>query len=658
MNSGKTLTIASGGSFTHSGTSATISGNLSNSGTVTVNSGKTMTIGSGGTFTHSGTAATINGTLTNNGTLAVNSGKTLAVASGGTFIHNGSQDIIAGILDNNGTVTVPTGETLNVGGNFIHNGTNATINGVFGNYGTVTVNSGKTMTIGTGGNFTHNGTAVTVNGTLANNGTFYLNTGTNVSISGTLTNNGTVTVNSGKTLTIASGGTFTHVNALTVTGTLTNHGTFMGNSAISVNGSAGLFDNYGTMTVGSGTTMAMTSGGSFAQSGGTATISGSMTKNGTSGSVTVASGATLTVASGGSFTYTGAAPCAINGNLTNNGTVTLSTSWTITVASGGMLTNNGTFIRNGIFNNNGTVNGTGSFSGNISNSATGTYAPGSSPGCLIFNNNYTHSGGTLSIEVNGTTACSGHDVMDIGGTATLSGTLSISIGYTPSSGDLITFIDAAAISGTFTSINPPLPSGWALAYNSPSAGKVSISYALLPVELTSFRAVLQDDRSVLLDWETASETNNEGFEVERSGDGIQWSLLGFVDGHGSTLEAQAYNFVDALPLAGTNYYRLRQVDFDGGHEYSKTVSVEVEVTKGRLVLFPNPASTEVNLRFSQAYEKGEVAVFDAMGKLVLQRSLEGGDEVMKLDAKGLAKGVYTVLFQADGQAVFEKLAID
>jgi hypothetical protein len=336
----------------------------------------------------------------------------------------------------------------------------------------------------------------------------------------------------------------------------------------------------------------------------------------------------------------------------------VSTSWTITVASGGMLTNNGTFIRNGIFNNNGTVNGTGSFTGNINNSASGTYAPGSSPGCLNFNNNYTHSGGTLSIEVNGTTPCSSHDVMDISGTANLSGTLNLNIGYTPSPGHVITFIDAAAISGTFASVNPPLPSGWTLAYNSPSAGKVSISYALLPVELTSFQAELQADQSVQLTWETASETNNDGFEVERSGDGIQWSLLGFVDGHGSTLAAQAYDFVDAQPLPGTNYYRLRQVDFDGGFEYSKTVSVEVESKKGRLVLFPNPASTEVNLRFSQAYEKGEVAVFDAMGKLVLQRSLEGGDEAMKLDANGLAKGVYTVLFQADGQVVFEKLAID
>ena len=71
------------------------------------------------------------------------------------------------------------------------------------------------------------------------------------------------------------------------------------------------------------------------------------------------------------------------------------------------------------------------------------------------------------------------------------------------------------------------------------------------------------DGQSLLTWQTASELNNAGFEVERSADAKQWEVLGFVNGHGTTMEANDYKYLDAQPMRGMNYYRLSQTDFDG-----------------------------------------------------------------------------------------------
>ncbi|MCB9298213.1 MAG: hypothetical protein H6559_34615 [Lewinellaceae bacterium] len=102
------------------------------------------------------------------------------------------------------------------------------------------------------------------------------------------------------------------------------------------------------------------------------------------------------------------------------------------------------------------MQGIGTISGNIfTNTSYGTLAPGSSPGCLNFTDGLTNDG-AITIEVNGTTSCSGYDRITVTGTTNLGGTLAAGINYTPTIGDVITFIDAGSISGTFAAV-PPFP---------------------------------------------------------------------------------------------------------------------------------------------------------------------------------------------------------
>lgn len=120
----------------------------------------------------------------------------------------------------------------------------------------------------------------------------------------------------------------------------------------------------------------------------------------------------------------------------------------------------------------------------------------------------------------------------------------------------------------------------------------------LPVELMSFEANLENGE-VYLDWKTASEINNDYFEVQRSENGDDWEPIGEVDGNGTINEVISYDFADKSPLFGASYYRLKQVDFDGQFEYSPIVSINNAFTGQRMkaVVFPNPTSQHnINLR--------------------------------------------------------------
>ena len=92
-------------------------------------------------------------------------------------------------------------------------------------------------------------------------------------------------------------------------------------------------------------------------------------------------------------------------------------------------------------------------------------------------------------------------------------------------------------------------------------------FQVLPVELLSFEGFSQKN-SIFLDWSTATEINNDGFYIERSSDIENWEDIDFINGNGTSLEKQFYQYEDQSPLFGANYYRLKQMDFDGKYEYS------------------------------------------------------------------------------------------
>lgn len=168
----------------------------------------------------------------------------------------------------------------------------------------------------------------------------------------------------------------------------------------------------------------------------------------------------------------------------------------------------------------------------------------------------------------------------------------------------------------------------------------------LPIELRSFSAVAEG-KKILLNWETGETTNLDFFEVERSGDGTRFSMIG----RQSATEASLYSTVDFSPSAGTNYYRLRTTEKNGDHSYSKIVSVNIAAS-GQIYLLPNPAQDKLFFYASgRKIPGGEIVVTDAAGKIWITKKLSG--EKAEIDIHSLAPGVY-LLKAGDEVFRFEK----
>ncbi len=155
----------------------------------------------------------------------------------------------------------------------------------------------------------------------------------------------------------------------------------------------------------------------------------------------------------------------------------------------------------------------------------------------------------------------------------------------------------------------------------------------LPVELIDFTAK-KDEKHVFLTWHTASENNNAGFEIQRSKDGRDWDVIGFAEGKGTTSSIAEYQFIDTNPLNGINYYRLKQLDFDGGFEYSIVISV-ILLRDDNIQVYPNPANNYVMI-YSPVKSKLEIS--NQLGILVKQMNISSG--LNKIELSDLGSGIY------------------
>jgi hypothetical protein len=176
----------------------------------------------------------------------------------------------------------------------------------------------------------------------------------------------------------------------------------------------------------------------------------------------------------------------------------------------------------------------------------------------------------------------------------------------------------------------------------PGLTLVSDDYLLprLPVHLVSFTGKSQAGSNKLV-WKTAEEINNKGFEIERSKDGVEYEMIGFVDGNGDTKEDKTYHFTDTKPFAMA-YYRLKQIDYDGKFEYSKIISVKSD---GAIVrIYPNPAREYLTI--SGINRKQKFSIVDQNGRVVLE-GLAGEKE--QIDIVNLGTGRYVV--RVDGESI-------
>ncbi len=189
----------------------------------------------------------------------------------------------------------------------------------------------------------------------------------------------------------------------------------------------------------------------------------------------------------------------------------------------------------------------------------------------------------------------------------------------------------------------------------------SWSEVALPVELISFTGMYLNGR-VELQWQTASEQNNEGFFVERRQGSGAWQTLGFVRGKGTTTEAQSYRFNDETAV-GTVSYRLKQVDFDGQFAFSPTIEVLAgELTSYKLAQnYPNPFNPRTTISYQlPATSDVKLEIFDILGKKVatlVNGRQAAGAYTYTWNASNMASGIYFYRLQAGNFVETKKMML-
>ncbi len=175
----------------------------------------------------------------------------------------------------------------------------------------------------------------------------------------------------------------------------------------------------------------------------------------------------------------------------------------------------------------------------------------------------------------------------------------------------------------------------------------------LPVDLINFSAVEEHGR-IFIQWTTASEINNDFFEVERSNDGVNWHSIFSIEGAGNSASVHHYSEIDEFPVEGINYYRLQQVDFDGTSAYSEIVALNFLKQKRDPVLisvFPNPANSHLNI---SAGENIFVQLVDVNGKAVFQPRAVHANLNLEISIQQIPSGVYSFKIYRENNGFSER----
>jgi hypothetical protein len=417
-------------------------------------------------------------------------------------------------------------------------------------------------------------------------------------------NEGLITISAGGSLTLNNGTQFSNAGSIIVNGTLISNTTFEAYSGSSITIS-GTFDNQGW--IGNEATITI-NGGTWINYG------------------------TLDNTFGGSA-FPGVIIVDCGGSIDNRGIFNAGNT-TFNDCSAGLT-------------NSGTLAGNSTVTGNLTNA--GILAPGNSPGLYTVTGNYSAALTAVhNFEIVGTTSTD-YDRLDVGGTATLDGTLNVSLisGYTPSGVYDLPIITASSITGTFSSVN--IPVGYTIVYNS---NNVTLHFGTpLPVSLINFSASTIEN-AIQLKWQTAYEESNLGFYIERSANGRDWQSLSFIAGHGTSSVVEDYSYTDMNPLQGVNYYRLKQLDQDGVFKYSAVVSALIKIS-GRLVLYPNPTKDKLYFTTPQT---GKILIFNTSGQKMLSEELNHSQTI---SLPNISPGEYLIqLRRKDGSIQNEKIIVN
>ena len=216
-----------------------------------------------------------------------------------------------------------------------------------------------------------------------------------------------------------------------------------------------------------------------------------------------------------------------------------------------------------------------------------------------------------------------------------------------SSNDPMTFTEVSAIEDN-------------IDFNNNIAGKditIENNQLPLPIELTSFSGERVREE-IQLSWETSSEIQNKGFEIYRSSNNSTWEKLGWVDGNGSSIQQYVYAFDDTKPAYGINYYRLKQIDFDGAFEYSEIIAIENDRSDFKIQVFPNPSSRNFNIRIANPLlQKMKIQINDNLGMKIWESNLIVGESGWSNELEIERNGIYLITVQLGNEIYYERIVI-
>lgn len=174
--------------------------------------------------------------------------------------------------------------------------------------------------------------------------------------------------------------------------------------------------------------------------------------------------------------------------------------------------------------------------------------------------------------------------------------------------------------------------------------------AELPISLFEFKASVTANKQIAINWATVSEQNNKYFTVERSSDGITFLSIQKLNSKGNTLASQLYSTIDATPLNGTSYYRLKQTDFDGKSTYSKSIMVTITSTDTELSAYPNPTTSLLNLKIKDALQKRlTYEIFSVDGKAIDQQKIK--NDITTIPTSKLVNGAYLLQVKQNNSVI-------
>ncbi len=222
------------------------------------------------------------------------------------------------------------------------------------------------------------------------------------------------------------------------------------------------------------------------------------------------------------------------------------------------------------------------------------------------------------------------------------------VAYTLDSGESWHLIDTSGM--TFFEF-PSDYVGWGTGYVDNTVWKYVGPPMPIPVEVTLFTAN-SNRKGVMLNWSTATEVNNKGFDIERRGDNMSFDKIGFVPGFGTTAEPKNYSYSDKPDNSGKYYYRLKQVDYNGSYNYSKVIEVEFGILNSYKLEqnYPNPFNPDTKISWQSPVGSNQtIIVFDVLGNEIVtlvDEYKQAGRYEVEFNAATLSSGVYFYRLQA------------